>query len=91
MTYAIRLLGPSPPPGARPARLASVDEGPSTLRLRVTCSGLARGAAYRLERRQAARDPEPAWAEAFTAAPRRFERTVEVESDAPARFHCAPR
>jgi hypothetical protein len=86
--YAIRLTGVTLAPNARPARLAFVEEKDAHVKLRVTCSGLAPGRSYRLERRSKRTDDKPLWSEELRADRDRVEKELTVEADRPARFQC---
>jgi hypothetical protein len=88
VTYGIRLRGLTLPPNAQPARLSVIDEGPATVKLRVTCEGLTPGASYRIERRRAASDSEPSWSETATASGGRVEEALAVEANEASRFSC---
>lgn len=83
--YGIRLLGLSG--SARVARLAVLEEGPSAVKLRVTCAGVEEGASYRLERRSARGEANAAWSEVFAGATP-FEKVLTVDADRASRFRC---
>ena len=89
--YAIRLSGVALGPTARPARLVVLEENDTTVKVRVVCTGLEKGASYSMERRANRTDPRPLWAEDATAASDRIERDVTVEADRASRFQCVPR
>ncbi|MDB4938740.1 MAG: hypothetical protein JWP87_5712 [Labilithrix sp.] len=86
--YAIRLTGIALAPNARAARLALLEEKEATVKLRVTCSGLTAGKAYRLERRERRTDEKPTWSEELRAERDRIEKVLTVDADRPARFQC---
>jgi hypothetical protein len=89
--YAIRLSGPALPPNARSARLAVLEENDTTVKVRVTCTGLEKGASYTMERRGSKTDARPIWAEGAVPSGDRLEREVTVEADRTSRFQCIPR
>ena len=89
--YAIRLTGLALAPNARSARLVVLEENDSTVKVRVMCTGLEKGAPYTVERRSNRGDTKPLWAEEATATGDRIERDVTVEADRPSRFQCVPR
>lgn len=86
--YGIRLTGLGLPGNPRLARLALLEEGASSVKLRVSCSGLEKGASYRLERRSTRGEASPAWSEVFVAGAAPFEKELAVDADRPARFQC---
>jgi hypothetical protein len=86
--YAIRLGGVSVAGSGRAARIALLDEGPASVKLRVTCAGLRAGTAVRIERRRARLDEKPIWSEDVTAAPDGVTRELSVDADQVARFQC---
>jgi len=89
--YAIRLTGLALAPNARSARLVVLEENDTTVKVRVMCTGLEKGAPYTMERRSNRADAKPLWTEEATAAGDRIERDVTVEADRASRFQCVPR
>lgn len=89
--YAIRLSGVALAPNARSARLAVLEENDTTVKVRIMCTGLEKGAPYTMERRGSRTDAKPLWAEDAVATGDRLEREVTVEADRASRFQCVPR
>jgi hypothetical protein len=90
VVYGIRLRGLTPPSHAIPARLSTIDERPETVKLRVTCEGLATGASYRVERMRSGSDQRPLWSETAVAVDGRVAKELTVEAQRSSRFYCVP-
>jgi hypothetical protein len=90
VVYGIRLRGLGVPPHATPARLSAIDEQTDTVKLRVTCEGLASGSSYRVERTRFPSDERPLWSEIGIAVGDRVEKEVAVDADGASRFYCIP-
>lgn len=88
--YGIRLLGLTLPANALPARLSLLDENAKTVKLRVTCAGLRKGATYRLEERSARSETMAAWSEEVTAQAEVIRKDLTVEAALASRFQCVP-
>jgi hypothetical protein len=91
--YALRLSGVSgvSGAGARAARLVVLEENDTTVKVRVTCTGVQKGQNYVMERRAGPAEAKPAWTEEITANGDRIERELVVEAARPSRFQCVPR
>ncbi len=88
--YGIRLRGLQLVAKARPARITVLGEGPATVSVRVSCSGLESGAAYQMERRSNVRDAESAWSKTLIAVSGRVEEALSLDAGVPAQFQCVP-
>jgi hypothetical protein len=89
--YAIRFSGVALAPNARSARLVVLEENDTTVKVRVMCTGLEKGAPYTMERRGTRTDGPRLWAEDAVPTGDRLERDVTVEADRASRFQCIPR
>lgn len=86
--YGLRLVGVSLRGNARHARLTLLEESASSVKLRVTCAGLEKGASVRLERRGARDEEKPAWSQDRVAGGAPFEEELTVDATRTARFQC---
>jgi hypothetical protein len=84
--YGIRLHGLRLASSGVPARLALVEEGATTVKLRVTCASTTPGRRYRIERRRNPSETTALSSEEVTGE--RMERELTVEAESPARFQC---
>lgn len=89
--YALRLSGVTIGAGARAATLVVLDEDDTTVKVRITCTGVVKGQNYVMERRVNRADAKPTWTEDVTAIGERIERELVVEAGRPSRFQCVPR
>ena len=88
--YGLRLHGLVLPRDAVAARIELVEEGETTVKLRVVCPGITKARSHRLERHRVTGKGDALWSADIVRGAEPTATELTVDASQPARFHCQP-
>lgn len=86
--YGIRMTGLALPARATAARLTVLEETTTTVKVRLTCTGMKKDSTYRVEQRSLSGAGTPTWSETTTARADRIEKELTLPATRAVRFLC---